>query len=74
MALAALENEAGRVSAKRNLRVAKWIGTTPAVGVCTRCAREFSVPVTSLKRLADAQQSLTTQFNEHECNARPSES
>ena len=43
---------------KRNLRVIKWLGTIPAVGVCTFCNTPFSVPLTSLKRVADAQESL----------------
>ena len=55
------------VNAKRNLRVLKWIGMVPAVAVCTGCEREFSVPVSALKRVADAQASLSAQFAEHEC-------
>ena len=54
---------------KRNLRVTKWVGTTPAVAVCTACAREFKVPLTSLSRLTDAQESLRVQFAEHRCAA-----
>jgi len=52
---------------KRRLRVLKWLGTIPAVGVCTLCNREFKVPLTAMKRVADAQASLTAQFTEHEC-------
>jgi hypothetical protein len=48
----------------RNLRVVKWLGTVPAVGVCTFCDR---VPMTALKRVADAQESLRVQFTEHKC-------
>jgi hypothetical protein len=55
--------------AKRNLRVAKWLGMVPAVGVCTGCNREFKVAMSSLKRVADAQESLRTQFAEHRCPA-----
>jgi hypothetical protein len=58
--------------AKRNLRVLKWIGTVPAVGLCTLCDRQFTVPVTALKRVADAQQNLTTQFDEHNCDQKVS--
>jgi hypothetical protein len=50
---------------KRNLRVIKWLGTIPAVGVCTFCNTQFTVPLRSLKRVADAQQSLPVQFTEH---------
>lgn len=52
---------------KRNLKVTKWIGTVPAVAVCTSCNREFKVPVTVLKSLMDAQESLRRQFAEHKC-------
>ena len=51
----------------RNLRVLKWLGTVPAVGVCTLCNREFKVPMTALKKVADAQESLKVQFAEHKC-------
>jgi hypothetical protein len=52
---------------KRNLRVVKWIGTVPAIAACSLCQREFVVPVSAIKRLADAQQNLMTQFEEHDC-------
>ncbi|HWY52983.1 MAG TPA: hypothetical protein VNZ03_00865 [Terriglobales bacterium] len=52
---------------KRNLRVLKWLGTIPAVAVCTSCNLEFKVPMTALKRVADAQESLRVQFAEHNC-------
>jgi hypothetical protein len=53
--------------AKRNLRVAKWLGTIPAVGVCTLCNREFKVPLSAMRRVADAQESLRLQFTAHKC-------
>jgi hypothetical protein len=52
---------------KRNLRVLKWIGTTPAVAVCTSCNREFKVTLEALRRVADAQESLRLQFAQHPC-------
>jgi len=52
---------------KRNLRVLKWLGTTPAIAVCTYCNREFRVPLADLKRVADAQENLRQQFNQHLC-------
>ncbi len=52
---------------KRNLRVTKWLGTIPAVGVCTLCDRY--VPLTALKRVADAQESLRVQFAEYKCKS-----
>ena len=39
---------------KRRLRVVKWLGTVPAVGICTLCNREFEVPMTAMKRVANA--------------------
>jgi hypothetical protein len=52
---------------KRNLRVVKWLGQVPAIGACTVCDRQFKVPMTSLKSLVDAQDSLRVQFAEHKC-------
>ena len=54
---------------KRILRVTKWLGTIPAVGVCSFCDRQFYVPLTALKRVADAQESLRVQFAEHKCKS-----
>ena len=51
------------------LRVVKWLSTTPAVGVCALCNREFKVPLSALKRTADAQASLQEQFDRHKCEA-----
>jgi hypothetical protein len=53
--------------AKRNLRVLKWLGTTPAVAVCTLCNREFKVSLPALKRVTEAQESLRLQFAGHKC-------
>jgi hypothetical protein len=52
---------------KRCLRVTKWLSTTPAVGFCTLCSREFKVPMSALRRTADAQASLQEQFDRHKC-------
>jgi hypothetical protein len=52
---------------KRRLQVLKWIGTVPAIGTCTLCNREFKVPVSAMKKVADAQENLTVQFTEHRC-------
>ena len=48
---------------QRRLGVLKWLTTTPAVGVCTLCSREFKVPMSALMRTADAQASLQEQFD-----------
>jgi hypothetical protein len=53
--------------AKRNLRVLKWLGTTPAIAVCTLCNREFKVSVEVLKRVGGAVENLKLQFAQHQC-------
>ena len=40
---------------------------TPAVAVCTTCGKEFKVSLNELRQVSAAQQSLQTQFSEHEC-------
>jgi len=52
---------------KRNLRVLKWLGTTPAIAVCTACNREFKVPLDVLKRVGGAAEHLKLQFARHQC-------
>lgn len=52
---------------QRSIRVVKWLSSTPAVGVCTFCSREFKVPMSALTRNADAQASLQEQFDRHKC-------
>jgi hypothetical protein len=52
---------------QRRLRVVKWLSTTPVVGVCTLCSREFKVPMSALRRTADAPASLQGQFDRHKC-------
>ena len=52
---------------KRNLRVVKWLGQVPAIGVCTFCNRPFKVPLESMKRVADAEWNLDLQFKDHKC-------
>jgi hypothetical protein len=52
---------------QRRLRVVKWLSTTPAVGVCTVCSREFKVPMSALRTTAEAQANLQKQFGSHEC-------
>jgi hypothetical protein len=54
---------------ERQLRVVKWLGTTPAVGLYTLCSQGFKVPMNALKRMVDAQASLQGQFDAHNCEA-----
>ena len=51
----------------RIIRVTKWLGTVPAVAVCSQCGREFKVPLALLKQTTNAQESLRKQFAEHLC-------
>jgi hypothetical protein len=53
--------------AKRSLRVVKWVGTIPVLGVCMFCNRTFSVPLTVMRRVIDAQEHLRNKFAEHKC-------
>ncbi len=53
---------------QRNLRVIQWIGTVPAICICTYCATNFQVPLDALKRTSNAQESLRKQFAEHKCD------
>jgi hypothetical protein len=39
----------------------------PVVGICTACTREFTAPMTVLKRLVEAQANLQQQFDQHTC-------
>lgn len=50
------------------LRVVKWLNTTPAIGFCTLCNREFRVSISALKTTADAQTDLQEQFDRHKCD------
>jgi hypothetical protein len=54
---------------ERQLRVVEWLGTTPAVGLCTLCSQEFKVPMNALKRMVDAQARLQGQFDAYKCEA-----
>jgi hypothetical protein len=53
--------------AKRILRVIKWLGATPAVGVCELCRQQFKAPMSALTKTRDAQASLQQQFDSHKC-------
>ena len=57
---------------QRRLRVIKWLSTTPAIGICTLCNRELKVPLSALRRTADAQASLQEQFDNHKCETEGS--
>jgi len=52
---------------ERNLRVVKWLSSTPVLAVCTLCSREFKVPMSALSRTVDAQSYIQHQFGKHMC-------
>jgi hypothetical protein len=52
---------------KRRLKVVKWLSSTPAIGMCAFCGKEFKVPMTSLTKTTDAEFSLQEQFDRHKC-------
>ena len=54
---------------KRHLRVLKWLGTMPAIAVCSVCNQEFRVPIEVLKRVGGAVEHLKQQFAQHRCQA-----
>jgi hypothetical protein len=54
---------------KRYLTVVKWLSSTPAVGACTYCSKEFKVPLSLLSKTMDAQASLQEQFDRHKCGS-----
>jgi hypothetical protein len=39
--------------------VVKWLGTIPAVRVCTFCNPLFNLPIPALKMIADPHESLS---------------
>jgi len=55
------------IAMARNLRVTKWLGPVPAVGLYSDCGRELKVPLALLKQTSEAQESLRKQFVEHKC-------
>jgi hypothetical protein len=52
---------------KRKLRVVKWVGSTPASGVCEFCSKQFKVPLTEMARTSQADDNLQEQFDRHKC-------
>jgi hypothetical protein len=64
---AAKQTRIKAIMSQRRLRVVKWLSSTPTIGVCTFCGREFKVPMSALTRTADAQAKLQGQFERHEC-------
>jgi hypothetical protein len=59
----------GNHDAAEAAMVNETLGTIPVAAVCTVCNREFKVPVSSMKRVSDAQQLLKNEFAKHECKS-----
>jgi len=58
---------------KRAVRIVKHLGSVPCVAACTACGKQFTAPLSVLKRVTDAQTNLQEQFDRHKCqNAEPS--
>jgi hypothetical protein len=56
------------------LRVSKWVGQIPVVGVCTLSNRELRIPMIAMNRVSDAQESLKLQFAQHTCTVKSAKS
>jgi hypothetical protein len=54
---------------KRILRVLKWLGTTPAVGICGQCQRQFTLPMAALKDVVEARTKMQALFDGHSCES-----
>jgi len=52
---------------KRELRVVKYIGPAPYLGVCTNCNQQFRVISGAIFTEGDAWNMLNGQFEAHEC-------
>lgn len=55
---------------KRILRVLKWLGSTPAVGMCAACERQFTLPMAAFKNIVEARSKMQGLFDEHECESK----
>jgi hypothetical protein len=52
---------------KRVVRIVKLLGSVPCIAACTACGKQFTAPMSALKRLTDAQANLQEQFDRHQC-------
>jgi hypothetical protein len=56
---------------QRSLRILQWISSTPWIGGCTACTKQFKVPTTAMNKAEDAFFNLQQQFDLHKCEAGP---
>jgi hypothetical protein len=52
---------------KRNLRIVKWAGHIPTLGICEHCNAQFSVAREALADPDAALASISDQFDAHKC-------
>jgi hypothetical protein len=52
---------------KRAVRIVKLVGSVPCVAACTVCGKQFTAPLSALRRATDAQAHLQEQFDRHKC-------
>jgi hypothetical protein len=52
---------------KRAVKIVKHLGSVPCVAACTACGQQFTAPLSTLKRVTDAQTNLQEQFDRHKC-------
>ena len=57
---------------KRIPRVVKWLGATPAIGMCAACECQFTLPVSALKNVVEARTKMQAMFDGHKCEQNES--
>jgi len=55
---------------KRAVRIVKHLGSVPSVAACTPCGKQFTAPLTTLRRVTDPQANLQQQFDRHKMSER----
>lgn len=49
----------------RGVRIVKHLGSVPCIAACTACGKEFTAPLSTLRRVKDAQANLQKQYDRH---------
>ena len=58
---------------KRAVRIVKHVGSVPCIAACTACGKQFTAPLSTLRRVSDAQANLQQQFDRHKCQNEAAE-
>jgi hypothetical protein len=58
---------------KRAVRIVKHVGSVPCIAACTACGKQFTAPLSALRRVSDAQANLQQQFDRHKCQNEDAE-